>query len=124
LAEQPSKGSNGQPAKEVVFDYIKGEYFRVIHADGMIGGSTPQGNLHVAFFSERPPIPKRTVQTVNALGALGDQIPEKTVVRDCTVVREMDVDVIMSFQVAEQFYKWLEQRLDEMKKMMQRGTPS
>jgi hypothetical protein len=124
LAEQPPKGGNGQPTQEVVFDYIKGEFFRVIHADGMIGGPTPQGNLHIAFFSERPPIPKRTVQTVTALGALGAPVPEKMVVRDCTVVREMDVDVMMTFQVAEQFHQWLGQTLDEMKKLMQRGPQS
>jgi hypothetical protein len=122
LAENLPKGGNGQPTQEVVLDYIKGQFFRVVHADGIIGGSTPQGQLHIAFYSERPPIPKRTVHQVSAGGALGSPIPEKTVVRDCTAIRELDVDVMMSFQVAEQFYLWLGQRLDEMKKVFQGGS--
>lgn len=122
MAEQSPKGGNGQPTQEVVLDYIKGQYFRVVHADGMIGGPTPQGNLHIAFYSERPPIPKRMVQPVSATGVLGNPIPEKTVVRDCTAVRELDVDVIMTFQVAEQFHQWLGQRIDELKKAIQGGS--
>jgi hypothetical protein len=122
LAEDLPKGGNGQPTQEVVLDYVKGQFFRVVHADGIIGGPTPQGQLHIAFYSERPPIPKRTVHPVSAGGALGSPSPEKTVVRDCTAIRELDVDVMMSFQVAEQFYLWLGQRLDEMKKVFQGGS--
>ena len=122
MAEQSPKGGNGQPTQEVVLDYIKGQYFQVIHADGMIGGPTPQGYLHFAFYSERPPIPKRMVQPVSPEGVLGNPIAEKTVVRDCTVVRELDVDVVMSLQVAEQFYQWLGLRIDEMKRPYQGGV--
>jgi hypothetical protein len=122
LAEDLPKGGNGRPAQEVVLDYIKGEFFRVIHADGIIGGLTPQGLLHLAFYSERPPIPKRTVHPLTPTGALGNPIPEKTVVRDCTVVRELDVDVIMTFQVAEQLHIWLGERLEELKKAFERGS--
>ena len=122
MAEQLPKGGSEQPTQEVVFDYIKGEYFRVIHADGMIGGPTPQGQLHIAFFSERPPIPRRLVQPVSPTGVLGSPIPEKTVVRDCNFVRELDIDVMMTFQVAEQFHQWLGQRIDEMKNEFQGGS--
>jgi hypothetical protein len=121
LAEDLPKSGDGPPTQEVVLDYIKGEFFRVIHADGVIGGPTPQGLLHVAFYSERPPIPKRMVQTLTPTGALGNTIPEKTVVRDCNAVRELDVDVMMTFQVAEQFHLWLGQRLEEWKKVIEQG---
>ena len=58
LAEQKKQG-NGHQEHEVAFDFIKSEYFRVIHADGALGGPTPQGLVHMAFYSERPPIPRR-----------------------------------------------------------------
>jgi hypothetical protein len=119
LAES-SAGGNGKPAPEVAFDYIKSQYFRVIHADGIMGGPTPQGYVHFAFYSERPPLPRRQVHKVTPTG-LGDVIPEKTVARDA-IVREMDVDVIMKIDVAEQFHQWLGQRIQEIKRLM--GAPS
>ncbi len=115
LAEKPT-GGNGQPAQEIAFDYIKSQFFRVIHSDGVIGGPTPQGFLHFTFYSERPPLPRRVVHHVSAGGQLGDPIAEKTVVRDA-LVREMDVDVIMRLEVVEHFHQWLGQRLEEMKKL-------
>jgi len=114
-AERP--GGSGQPVKEVAFDFIKGQYFRVIHADGVIGGPTPQGHLHFAFYSERPPIPRRLVQPISPTGRLEDPILEKSVIRDA-LVREVDIDVIMTVQVAEQFHHWLTARLEEMRAVM------
>jgi hypothetical protein len=119
LADKPT-GGNGKPAPEVAFEYIKSQYFRVIHADGIMGGPTPQGYLHFALYSERPPLPRRVVHSLSASGVLGDPIQEKTVVRDA-LVREMDVDVIMRVEVAEQFHIWLGQRIQELKKLA--GAP-
>ena len=113
MAEAPK---DGRPVREVTFDYIKSQFFRVIHADGAIGGITPHGFLHFAFFSERPPLAKRLVHPMTPQGELGGPIPEKTVIRDA-IIREMDVDVIMTLQAAEQLHTWLGQRLDEIKKL-------
>lgn len=113
LSEQP-KGGNGKSTQELAFDFIKSALFRVIHADGIIGGPTPQGYLHFAFYSERPPIPRRMVHTLSDTGSLGEPLMDKMVVRDA-IVREMDIDVIMNWQVAEQFHIWLGDRLKEMK---------
>jgi hypothetical protein len=113
LVDNPT-GGNGRAVHEVAFDYVKSQFFRVIHADGIIGGPTPQGFLHFSFYSERPPLPRRMVHAVSPIGQLGEVIPEKTVVRDA-IMREMDVDVIMRLDVAEQFHQWLGQRIQEMK---------
>jgi hypothetical protein len=68
-------------APEIAFEYIKSNLFRVIHADGAIGGVTPSGNLHLAFFSERPAIPRMIVHKRDPSGTLGPPIPEKTITR-------------------------------------------
>lgn len=112
-----SQGGNGQQAQEATFDFIKSEYFRVIHADGAIGGPTPQGHIHVAFYSERPPLPRRIVQPITPAGILGEAIPEKTVMRDA-IVREVDVDVMMTYPVALQLHQWLGQKLEDLQKLM------
>lgn len=54
--------------QQVAFDYIKSNFFRVVHADGVTGGGTPNGSIHLAFFSERGPIPQREVRSINADG--------------------------------------------------------
>jgi hypothetical protein len=118
LAEQSKAGDggNGQLIQEVTADYIKGAFFRVIHADGVIGGPTPQGHMHIVFYSERPPLPRRLVQPITSTGQLGPPIPEKSVIRDTTVVREMDIDVIMTYAVAQSLYQWLGANLEQFRK--------
>ena len=98
----------------IAFDYIKGNFFRVIHADGVLGGSTPSGNIHMAFFSERQPIPKREVYGLKPDGSLGDLIIDQKVSRHA-IVREVDCDVIMSREVAQSLLKWLQQVIDDVK---------
>src|SRR5579864_8214012 len=41
----------------VCFHYVKSNYFRVIHADGMYGGLTPCGGIFFALYSDRQPLP-------------------------------------------------------------------
>lgn len=101
----------------VNFDYIKSTQFRVIHVDGAIGGITPSGNVHISLYSERPAIPKQVVHNVKANGTLGDEIGEKRVSRG-GIVREMDVDVVMSIAAAETLCSWLQQKIEEGKEQI------
>lgn len=95
----------GAPRDRVTIEYIKSQYFRVIHADGAIGGVTPGGNLHFALFSERPAIPRRVVTLLEG-ERFGANVPEETVVRE-GLIREMDVDVILTLAAAEELGKLL-----------------
>jgi hypothetical protein len=104
----------------VVIEYLKSQHFRVVHADGAIGGPTPSGQVHLAVFSERPAIPRRVVAHVTEGGALGDPIAEETVVRD-GMVREIDVDVMMSLSAAEEIGKLLARIVADTKKAMQKN---
>lgn len=96
---------------EVAFDYVKDSDFRVVWADGIIGGVTPSQHIHFALFSERPAIPRRVVHKVDANGALGDPVPEKTVGRNA-IIREMSYDVIMSAETALNVGHWLISQAD------------
>lgn len=99
----------------IAIDYIKSQLFRVVHADGVIGGATPSGNVHLAFFSERPPIPRRDVRKVRPDGSLGESLPERMEIRDA-IVREMDIDIVMSLPTVEALFSWLEQHLPDMRR--------
>jgi hypothetical protein len=93
-------------ASEITFEYIKSNLFRVIHADGAIGSVTPSGNLHIAFFSERPALPRLMVHKRDSAGTLGPPVPERTEVR-AGVIREMDVDVVLSPIATDALINWL-----------------
>jgi hypothetical protein len=105
-----------QDSELIVFEYIKSNFFRVIHADGAIGGITPEGNLHLAFFSDRPAIPKMQVHKRNPDGSLGNMLNEHTIVRP-GIIREMDIDVVISPDAARSLISWINQNLDLLDKM-------
>jgi hypothetical protein len=72
---------------KISFDYLKSQFFRVLHADGAIGGITPSGCIHCSFYSERQAIPQRQTFMLNEDGSLGQPIAEETLVR-AAIVRE------------------------------------
>ena len=115
-------GGNGHVGNRVAFDYIKGQHFRVIHADGAIGSVTPNGHIHAAFFSERQAIPRRLVHELNPNGTIGAQLPTEIVSRG-SIIREMDVDVIMTLDAAKLVYEWFRQRIEEAEKQTEAATP-
>ena len=103
-----------EPAK-VVIEYIKSQLFRVVHADGAIGNVTPSGNIHIAFYSERSAIPRLMIHPRTENGTLGDPIPEQTVVRP-GLIREMDVDIVLSPSGVDALLTWLQDRKADLVK--------
>lgn len=96
---------------KISFDYLKSQFFRVLHADGAIGGITPSGCIHCSFYSERQAIPQRQTFMLNEDGSLGQPIAEETLVR-AAIVRELDVDIVMNIDVARSLVVWLGQQIN------------
>jgi hypothetical protein len=92
---------------QVVFEYTKDPMFRSAHADGFVGGLTPNGHIHLAFFSERSLLPKKHVYRLNSDGSLGPEIPDERATRE-PIVRDIQVDVLMTVQAAEGLKNWLD----------------
>jgi len=88
----------------VKFHLIKGNFFRVIHVDGAIGGITPSREIFVSLFSERGAIPQLIEQSVNADGSLGEEIKRSG--RE-GIVREIEVGVMLNAQTAKRIAEWL-----------------
>ena len=122
MARKPAGANTAKPQERVTFDYLKSPQFRSIRADGAIGGLTPDGLIHFALYSERIAIPRQIVQPVEADGTLGPAISELTVSRG-SIVREMDVDVFVSPEVAVRLRDWID---DQLKKLeaVQKATAS
>ena len=117
MANDSKKKSKQGVATQVTFDYLKSPLFRTIRADGAIGSVTPNGNIHFALFSERPAIPQRVVYQINEDHELGDIVQEATVTRG-SIVREMDIDIFLTVDVAEELKSWLDKAITDAKKQL------
>ena len=89
---------------KVRFDYIKSNFFRVIHVDGVHGGLRPSGTaIHMALFSERNAIPQ-TEEVQITDGRIG---PPVHVEGRHAIVREVEVDAIVDLGTAVALRDWL-----------------
>lgn len=105
--------------KEIEFDYIKSNFFRVVRGDGAFGGLSPNGTIHMAIFSERSAIPTKIVHKV-VDNALGPEIVPRREVRKA-VVREVEVDVTLDINQAIALRKWLDDKIKAFHEAM--GIP-
>ncbi len=121
MAKKAKKRMESQERSKVKFDYIKSQYFRVIHAEGAIGGVTPAGLIHFALYNERGAIPRQITHLIEPDGTLGERVHEETLAREA-IVREMDVDIVLSVDVAENLRNWLTDKIKEAKKLQAKAT--
>jgi hypothetical protein len=96
--------SENVPPNVLKFHYIKGNFFRVIHADGAIGGLTPNHGIFLSLFSERGAIPQVIEQAINADGSPGE--PKVRAGKD-GLVREIEVGVMLNGRSAKGIAEWL-----------------
>lgn len=100
--------------KEINFDYIKSNYFRVIHVNGAHGGFGPKENMiQMALFSERNAIPKKETYAIDK-GKLAGL--KKSEGRDA-VVREVEVEAIMDFDTAIALRDWLINKIEVIEQL-------
>jgi hypothetical protein len=104
-----------QLPSSIALHYVKSNYFRVVHADGAIGGFTPRGEIFVSLYSERAPLPDVTVQAVEN-GQLGKEIIEQRKGSE-GILRELEVGVVMDLNVAKSLMTWLEERIKVAEQM-------
>src|SRR5689334_23353953 len=101
----------GKKLGDIEFDFIKGNFFRVISVDGAFGGLSPQGrSIHMALFSERRPLPRKTVHSLGTDGLLSDELMDRRETRKA-FVREVEADVVMDLPTAIAIRKWLTRKI-------------
>ena len=109
--QKPATDQVATPVQDrVKFDYIKGNFFRVVHADGIFGGVTPSLDIHMDVWSQRSPIPKQVVHEVKPDKTVGEEIVDERVVRDA-IVREVEVGVVFNFAMAKLMVDWLNDKI-------------
>ena len=93
--------------------YLKSNSFRVVHADGVWGGTTPRGYIAMSFFSERAPIPRKLTYAVNPDGVV-DQKRETGRDSRAGIIREVEVEVMVDLAMAKSLSTWLQQHIGHL----------
>jgi len=117
MADQgPSRLPGVDPEhKKVRFDYIKSNSFRVVYVEGAYGGAGPRGEVQMAVYNERWPIPLQTTHELDAQGNLGQEIRAERASRDA-VVREVEAELIMDVSTAKNMVAWLQELVEKIEK--------
>lgn len=107
--------------RRIRFYYIKSQQFRVAHVDGAVGGLTPNGLIHMAVYSERPAIPQSTEHDLPLEGQIGDTLDQEG---KQGIVREVDIDLMMSREAATHIRDWLNDRISDLDRILATVTPA
>jgi hypothetical protein len=96
-----SENETSSEIRQIEFNYIKGNLFRVIHADGVMSNGTPRGNLFLGFYSERFPLPDSQTFEINEESRVTSEVIEKRKINSNGIMREVEVGVMLDIEVAK-----------------------
>ncbi|WP_148215776.1 hypothetical protein [Acaryochloris marina] len=100
--------------KKINIDYIKSNFFRVFHVDGLGVQITPNLDIQIISWSERASIPKRVVFEINREDGESSFVKEEFEDRG-SIVREVDASLTVTPEIAHQFIERLQEVLEELK---------
>jgi hypothetical protein len=72
MPEPASQSPSPAKPSTITFFFEKTGSFQTSHADGVFGSVTPSGQVFLAFYVERSPIPKTMVCPISADGTIGE----------------------------------------------------
>ncbi len=96
-------------------EYQKANLFRVVHADGAYGGTSPRLQLFIAFYNERFPIPRVLTYETSSSGAPENEVTEARESKE-GIFREVEVGVVLDLTAAKGFAAWLNEQVAELEK--------
>lgn len=115
MSETPENTRSSEEANEIEFHYVKSNFFRVLHITGAFGGVTPQLNIHMNVFGDRPPIPKMIVQAITPENRIGSETRRDSRVG---IVREVEADIVLDIDTAKALVEWLNTKISMLDKML------
>jgi len=107
--------SESTQPKKLRVEYLKSSAFRIIHADGALGGTSPRLELFITFYSERFPIPKVLTYEPTSTNSPGREIMEERESKE-GIIREVEVGVMLDLPAAKAFASWLNEKVAELEK--------
>lgn len=119
MTDQTSPSPSPPEQQKLTFFFEKTPSFQTLHSDGAFGNLTPSGEVFLAFYAERSPIPKTMVCDVGADGVVAN--PEFS--GKLGIFREVHTGIIMSPSVLEDLVRHIEQLQTRLKTLQQNAQP-
>ncbi len=103
------KGKNkGPDPNKLKLIYQKTNNYRVYHTDGIYGGITPNGNVYMAIFNERRPIPQIEEYDVES----GKAVLKSSEGKD-GIIREVEAGLIFNYPTLILLRDWMNDKIKQ-----------
>jgi hypothetical protein len=95
--------------KKINFRYLKASNYRSFHVDGIYGGLTGKGLLHMDFYLEKPCVPETEIYSVvpDGLNFESREGPHGE------VIREIEGGLIMDYNMMVATKEWLNTKIKD-----------
>ena len=103
----------------VKFAYTEAPDYKIIYANGVYGGLTGKDELRFDFFQEFRPAPSEEVHEITEEGKPGLLVSEDRDAQQLELIREKQINVVMTISAAKALYKWLEDKLETYDALME-----
>jgi hypothetical protein len=110
---------NSEIPEKLRVEFVKGNLFRVVHADGAYGGITPRLDLFITFYTERFPIPKVLTFEMSPEGVPAKEVSSERESKE-GVIRECEIGVVVDLPIAKSFLQWLTEKVAELEEAKER----
>ena len=97
--------------RKITITTKKADGFRVLPAEGALGGITPSQMYQINFYIEAPNIPSDVTHELSEEGKLGPQLGHTQ--SGGEIVRELQCAVLMSVQQAEALARWIMNTIEQ-----------
>ena len=87
------------------FKYRDAAAFRTVRVNGVLGGSTPTGEVYMGIYTQRPLLPESSYVDVDEHGRPG---PEILPPMEQELIREMEIGLILDLPNALAIRTWLD----------------
>ena len=94
----------GEALSKVRFKYVFDADYNPNYANGAYGGATPNKDIVMHFYNERPALP---TETIVAFDSDGNSSILKDTPEDPTIIRYIVSGITMNLSAAKQLYNWL-----------------
>lgn len=114
-----TEGATGSqpPGTELEAEFVKSNFYRVVHADGAFGGITPSGQIRMAIFSEAQRFPHTITYDISSGRPQEIGRHPESGSHPPPVTRELEVDIAMNLPVARVIHQWLGDKITQVENL-------
>ena len=101
--------SDDKQTPSVKFRYEKSPAYQEARVDGLFGGITPKGEVHVYLYTEVLPMPTSIEHRLEQSGRLGSELARDI---DRGIVRFVHAGITLDVETARSLRNWLDDKLE------------